>query len=96
MERDRKSLLAKHRDLNDERRVIENRIADIKTRNMEDRNFEDDGLLLVRLEEKLGRVENGIEQVSGNWDLAGLEVEERFAEIALGLGLGEGMGGEMG
>lgn len=84
MELSKKTLLAKHRDLNDERRAIENRIADIKTRNMENRSLDDDSQMLVRWEETLGRVEKSIEEVSRDWDSAGLEVEEACAEIAVG------------
>ncbi len=84
MELAKKTLLAKHRDLNDERRIIETRIADIKTRNMEDRMLEDDSRGLMRLEQTLGRVEDWIEKVARDWDWAEVEVEEACAEIAVG------------
>lgn len=84
LENNKKALLAKHRDLNDERRIIETRIADIKTRNMEDRMLQDDSLVLVRLEETLRRVEDWIENVVKQWEEAEEEVEEACAEIAVG------------
>ena len=84
IEMTKKTVLSQHRNLNDERRIIETRIADIKTRNMEDRSLEDDSLALVRLEENLGTVENWIEKVASDWDLAEVEMEETCAEIAVG------------
>ena len=84
MELTKKTLLAKHRDLTDERRIIETRIADIKARNMEDRMLENDSRGLMRLEETLGKVERWIEKVARDWDWVGEEVEEACAEIAVG------------
>ena len=84
LESKKNTLLTRHRDLNYERRTIENRIGDIKSRTMEDRNFEGDGELLVTLEQRLSRVEKEIEEVSNAWDSVGLEVEEKMAALVVG------------
>ena len=83
MEFAKKTLLAKHRDLNDERRALETRIADIKTRNMEDGKLDNDDQALVGLVKTLGRVEDWIERVAKHWDSVEVEVEEACAEIAV-------------
>ncbi len=84
MQTAKKTLLARHRDLHDERRTIETRIADIKTRSVQDKELEDDSRALVRLEGHLGRVEGKIEGVSNDWDWVEGQVEEGCAEIAVG------------
>ena len=84
MEVTKKTLLAKHHDLNDERRALENRIADIKTRNMEDRKLGDDDQTLASLVETLARVEDWIGRMVKEWDSLEVEVEEACAEIAVG------------
>ena len=84
MEITKKTLLAKHRNLNDERREIEARIADIKIRNMEDGKLNDDDQALVDLLETLGRVEGWIETATKDWDWVEVEVEEACADIAVG------------
>ena len=84
MEITKKTLLAKHRNLNDERREIKARIADIKIRNMEGGKLNDDDQALVDLLETLGRVEGWIETAAKDWDWVEVEVEEACAEIAVG------------
>ena len=84
MELTKKTLLAKHRDLNDERRALETRIADIKTRIMEEGKFDGDDQALVGLVETLARVEGWIERVAKDWDQVEVEVEEACEEIAVG------------
>ena len=84
METTKKTLLAKHRNLNHERREIEARIADIKISNMEDGKLNDDEQVLVDLLETLSRVEGWIETAAKDWDWVEVEVEEACAEIAVG------------
>ena len=84
MEITKKTLLAKHRHLNYEREEIEARIGDMKIRNMADGKLNEDDQTLLDLMETLGRVEGWIETAAKDWVEVEVEVEEAFAEIAVG------------
>ena len=84
LESTKKTLLAQHREYNDERRARESRIADIRTRNRDDGILDDDDQALAELVKILSRVEDCIEDVAKDWDRVEVEVEEACAEIAVG------------
>ena len=84
MEITKKTLLAKHRDLNYERDEIEARIGDMKIRNIADGKLNEDDQALLDLMETLGRVEGWIETAAKDWVEVEVEIEETFAEIAVG------------